>query len=244
VSESASYYEPAFFEWQADRAERSARVVVPRLLELTHARSVIDLGCGTGAWLQVFRDHGVEDVLGIDGPYIDREQLRIPEELFVAADLSSPPAVGRHFDLALTLEAVHCAPEASATVIVQALVSYAPVVYFSSAVPSQGGGPGPNRQWPGYWAELFAREGFDCYDVLRRELWEHPHVDWWYAQNGLIFARAGTLGALEPTGPPLPLVHPLLLAHVVEHGAEDEGEEEAAEVRPSGWLSRLRGRAS
>jgi len=243
LSESASYYAPEFFEWQADRAERSARFVVPQLMELARPRSVVDLGCGTGAWLQVFREHGVEEILGIDGPYIDRDQLRIPVESFVAADIAGPPALDRRFDLALTLEAVHCAPPEAAETIVHALTTYAPVVYFSSAVPYQGGGPGPNRQWPRYWSDLFAREKFDCYDFLRSELWEEPHVDWWYAQNGLIFAREGVLEGTEPTGPPLPLVHPLLLAHVAEQGPHDADPEPEPQPQPqpAGLLRRLRG---
>ena len=237
MGESAAFYDPSFFDWQAERAAQSARVVVPRLIELARPRSVVDLGCGTGAWLQVFREHGVEDVVGIDAAYIDREQLLIPAELFVAADLAAPPAFDRRFDLALTLEAAHCAPPDASETIVHALSTYAPVVYFASAVPNQGGGPGPTRRWPRYWSDLFAREELECYDVLRAELWEHPQVDWWYAQNGLIFARDGVLDGVEPTGPPLPLVHPQLLAHVVEHGVEEPEEAAAGLSQPRGSAS-------
>jgi SAM-dependent methyltransferase len=230
VGETASYFEPGYFAWQADRAADSARAVVPLLIELVRPSSVVDLGCGTGAWLQVFGEHGVEDVVGIDGPHIDVAQLRIPAERFVAADLATPPQLGRRFDLALSLEAAHYAPEEAAATIVAALASWAPVVYFSAAVPHQTGGPGLNRQWPAYWSDLFSREGLRCHDVLRRRLWEHPQVDWWYAQNGLLFARDGALtGAGEPDAP-LPLVHPELLAHVADQPAPSRG-----------WLSRLRG---
>jgi SAM-dependent methyltransferase len=230
VAETGAYFDPAYFEWQAERAAVSARGVVPLLMELVRPASVVDLGCGTGAWLQVFGEHGVEDVVGIDGPHVDRAQLRIPAERFVAADLSEPPKLERRFDLALSLEAVQYAPEAAAPRVVAALASWAPVVYFSSAVPHQTGGPGLNRQWPAYWAELFAREGLRCYDLLRARLWEHPQVDWWYAQNGLLFARDGALAG-EPS-PPLALVHPELLNHVAERP------EEAPAAR--GWLRRLR----
>jgi SAM-dependent methyltransferase len=240
VRESVAFYDPAFFDWQSARAEQSARAVVPRLIELVQPRSVVDLGSGTGAWLQVFREHGIEDVMGIDGPYIDRSQLRIPAELFVGADLAAPPALDRRFDLAITLESVHCAPPESAETIVHALTTYAPVVYFSSAVPNQAGGPGPNRQWPRYWSDLFAREEYMCFDLLRAELWEDSNVDWWYAQNGLVFARDGALPGVEPTGPPLPLVHPLLLAHVAEYGPNDM----PPEPQPGGLLRRLRGPSS
>jgi len=227
VGETASYFDPGYFEWQAERAAVSARAVVPMLIELVRPRSVVDLGCGTGAWLQVFGEQGVEDIVGVDGPYIDRSQLRIPVERFVAADLSAPPDLGRRFDLALTLEAVHYAPADAAASIVATLASWAPVVYFSAAVPHQTGGPGLNRQWPAYWADLFAAEGLRCYDLLRARLWEHPQVDWWYAQNGLLFARDGVLDGRP--GAPLPLVHPALLQHVAEEPPEQS----------RGWLRRL-----
>jgi SAM-dependent methyltransferase len=220
VGTTAGYFDEQYFEWQAERAAVSARAVVPLLIELVRPSSVVDLGCGTGAWPQVFVEHGVEDVVGIDGPYIEPAQLRIPAERFVAADLSDPPELGRTFDLAITLEAVHYVPEERAPAIVAALASWAPVVYFSAAVPHQTGGPGLNRQWPAYWAELFAAEGLRCYDVFRPRLWEHPRVDWWYAQNGLLFARDGAVEAEAVS--PLPLVHPELLRHVAEQPAEPQ----------------------
>ena len=68
----------------------SARVVVPLLLELIHPTSVIDIGCGTGGWLSVFLEHDIRDITGIDGDYIKREQLRIPPQQFIAADLRQP----------------------------------------------------------------------------------------------------------------------------------------------------------
>jgi SAM-dependent methyltransferase len=183
------------------------------LVELFAPTSVVDVGCGTGAWLQVFVDNGVDDVVGIDGPYIDRGQLRIPPARFVAADLSALPSPERTFDLALSLEAAHYAPPEAAPQIVAALASLAPVTYFSAAIPHQGGGPGLNRQWPRYWSDLFAERGLRCVDALRARLWEHPEVDWWYAQNGLVYMRED-LAAAESTAHPLPLVHPQLYLEV------------------------------
>ena len=224
---AGTYFDSAYFDWQAASAERSARTVVPFLLELVPARSAVDLGCGTGAWLQVLAEHGTTDVVGIDGPHVDLAQLRIPAERFIAADLAAPPRLERTFDLALSLEAAHYVPEAAAATLVRALTSFAPAVYFSAAVPGQPGGPGLNRQWPAYWAGLFAREGFRCHDLLRARLWQHPEVDWWYAQNGLLFVRGDTdAPAGSAPGEPLPLVHPELLALVAAQApSQPEGRE-------------------
>jgi SAM-dependent methyltransferase len=230
----SQYFAPDYFEWQSARAERSARAVVPMLVELFAPTSVVDVGCGTGAWLQVFVDNGVEDVVGVDGPYIERGQLRIPLDRFAAADLSALPALDRSFDLALSLEAAHYAPAGAAPAIVATLASLAPVVYFSAAIPYQGGGPGLNRQWPRYWSDLFAAHGFSCVDALRARLWEHPEVDWWYAQNGLVYMREDRAAA-ESTGPPPALVHPQLY---VEIAAASEQPAEAGDGRLARLLRR------
>jgi SAM-dependent methyltransferase len=215
VASGGEYFDSAYFSWQAERAARSAREVVPLLLELIAPTSVVDVGGGPGAWLEVFTEHGVDDVLCIDGDYVDRLRLRIPADRFVAADLAELPRLSRTFDLALSLEAAHYAPESAAAGIVDALTAYAPAVYFGAAIPNQGGGPGLNRQWPRYWSELFGARGYRCADVLRARLWEHEGVDWWYAQNGLLFVREDAAGPAS-TGPPLPLVHPQLFTELAE----------------------------
>ena len=83
-------YTPEFFDTIRDGSRRSAEVVVPIVLELLKPKSVIDVGCGDGTWLSVFREMGVNDVYGLDGEYVDAKQLRIARDLFRAfTDLSS-----------------------------------------------------------------------------------------------------------------------------------------------------------
>jgi SAM-dependent methyltransferase len=222
LRQAAEYFDGDYFSWQGERAATSAAAVVPLLLELVGPASVVDVGCGSGGWLQVFAEHGVTDVVGVDGPYIDRSSLRIPADRFVAMDLEHPEPLDRTFDLALSLEAAHYLSEDAAPRLVSLLAGLAPVVVFSAAIPGQPGGPGHNPQWPSYWADLFAAHGFDCHDVLRPRLWERVGVDWWYAQNALLLARPGPAPALgESTGRPLPLVHPKLFQEVVSQAAED-----------------------
>lgn len=237
---SGAYFDPSYFAWQSERAATSARTVVPLLLDLARPRSVVDLGSGTGAWLEAFVERGVGDVVGLDGDYIDRAQLRIPQERFVACDLADPPQLGRQFDLAITLEAVHYAAEACAPSIVAWLAAHADVVYFAAAVPFQTGGPSLNRQWPGWWGDLFAEHGLEPYDLLRPRLWEDGDVDWWYAQNGVVFARPPALPSSTTTGRPLPLVHPGLLADVAEKAPETATEHPADARRGLGRLRRRR----
>ena len=62
------------------------------------------------------------------------------------------------------------------------------VVLFSAAIPYQGGTHHVNEQWPDYWAELFARHGYVAIDCIREKVWNNQDVDWFYAQNMLVFA--------------------------------------------------------
>ncbi len=212
----ARYFDRAYFDWQAASAERSARVVVPALLARTGAETVVDLGCGTGAWLQVFLELGAREVLGVDGPHVDRAQLRIPQKSFLAHDLSRPLELDRRFDLALSLEAAHYLPQERAAPFVALLTELAPVVLFSAAIPHQPGGPTLNRQWPEYWARLFALRGFRAWDWLRREIWNDGRVDWWYAQNAILFVDEAHVEATDvDSADPLPLVHPGLFLELV-----------------------------
>src|ERR1700730_3323108 len=59
---------------------RSAREVVPLVLRMLGSRSVIDVGCGRGAWLTVFRELGVTDICGVDGEYVSRDKLAFPSD--------------------------------------------------------------------------------------------------------------------------------------------------------------------
>ena len=92
----------------------------------------------------------------------------------------------------------------------QSLCDAADIILFSAAIPGQGGRRHVNEQWPAYWAELFHGLGYDCYDFLRPRIWNNPRVTWHYAQNSLVFARAGSRHFFGEPTTPLPLVHPVL----------------------------------
>lgn len=183
-----SIYDEDFFRNQMDRSLQAAEVIVPRLLQLFEPRSVIDVGCGVGGWLAVFREHGVERIHGIDGDYVDRSMLRIPEADFSPQDLSIPVEFGR-FDLAVSLEvAEHLAPEGGEALL-DTLVGSADVVVFSAAVPDQGGHGHVNERWPSHWASRFAERGFLAVDCIRPAIWEATSVPYYYRQNMLVFCR-------------------------------------------------------
>src|SRR5215813_14010537 len=97
----ATAYDRAFFSFVAEDSLRSARAIVPIVMDLLAPRSVLDVGCGPGAWLREFAESGVGVIRGIDGDYVERGQLLIDPAFFVAGDLTAPIALERKYDLAL-----------------------------------------------------------------------------------------------------------------------------------------------
>jgi SAM-dependent methyltransferase len=158
-SESLSCYTNQYFSALEIGVIPSARVIVPLVLGLVRARSVIDIGCGRGAWLKVFRENGVTDIHGMDGSHVDPESLLIDPSEFTAADLARPFTIARTYDLAVCLEVAEHLPAAAAPALVRELTRAAPVVLFSAAIPGQQGLGHVNEQWPMYWSRLFESHG-------------------------------------------------------------------------------------
>lgn len=217
-----SSYSKKFYARQRDGSERSARAVLPGVLDLVRPASVADVGCGVGTWLSVVREHGIEDVLGIDGAYVDLNTLSVPRECFATHDLRLPLNVERRFDLVLSMEVAEHLPGDSAETFIDNITRLGPVALFSAAAPYQGGQHHHNEQWPMYWVEKFARRGFVAMDCVRRSVWQNPDVDWPYAQNSLLFAERARVEscprlaeAFRQTTPEmLSIVHPQALQNM------------------------------
>lgn len=180
-------YNEKFFRNLREGTSSSAGIVVKHLLELTQPKSVIDIGCGSGTWLSEFVRLGINDVVGVDGHYVNRDHLLIDPRRFIAHDLSVPFRTQRRFDLALCLEvAEHLPPEAAET-IVETLVRLSSIIYFSAAIPLQGGTHHVNEEWQSEWAVRFRNHGFHPVDQIRKALWDNRDVLFFYPQNGLLY---------------------------------------------------------
>lgn len=167
----------------------SAKEVIHLILELLQPKQVIDIGCNTGTWLSVFKECGVEDIWGIDGDWIDKKKLQIPEDRFLSFDLTKPFRVDRQFDLVVSLEVAEHLPSECAKTFIDSLVKLGPVILFSAAIPFQGGTHHINEQWPDYWVKHFQEKEYVVIDCIRKKIWQNANVLWWYAQNILMFVR-------------------------------------------------------
>lgn len=210
-------YDRKFFEERRAGSRASARALLPIVLELVRAESVLDIGCGTGTWLAVMKELGLSKVHGVDGDYVDRDLLEVEPHEFEARDLGEPLDLGRRFDLVMSMEVAEHLPDTAADIFIESLTRHGPVILFSAAIPKQGGTNHINEQWPDYWAERFKGHGYSCIDCIRPRVWNDQRILWWYAQNAMIFAAPWAIerwpalarAAERHGGDPLSLVHPL-----------------------------------
>jgi SAM-dependent methyltransferase len=223
----AGPYDTEFYDDIDAMSVESAAVIVPWLVGALAPRSVLDVGCGRGAWLAQFSRDGVSEVVGLDGDYVDPAGLHIQSSEFVAADLLEPPELDRSFDLVVSLEVAEHLPASVAASFVRYLAEAAPVVLFSAAIPGQGGVHHVNEQWPEYWARHFDSVGYHPIDAVRPKFWDDERVAFYFAQNTVVYARADVatdvaerLGSAVADADLLALAHPRLLDELRAQGTK------------------------
>jgi SAM-dependent methyltransferase len=182
---------------------KSANTFIPILKDFINPSSVVDIGCGLGTWLKIFKEQGCEEILGIDGNYIDQSQLCIPQENFQLHDLGVPLTLEKKYDLAICLEVVEHLPPDKADIIIETLIKASDTILFSAALPLQGGQNHLNEQSFSYWINKFNQKGFVVKDLFRHQIWDNLEIDWWYKQNTFFVVKAD-----EVQQPILDFYHP------------------------------------
>lgn len=191
-----SNYDTTFFDYVNSGAIVSAERLLPVIREQLAIRSVLDVGCGQGAWLSVWGRLGIENYLGIDGDYVDREKLRIPESAFKPADLAEGFRLDRRFDLVQSLEVAEHLPESSAGRFVDSLVAHGDLILFSAAPNGQGGDHHVNEQPYDYWRSHFARHGYGVFDFIRPLVINDAKIEPWYRYNVFLYASEAKTATL------------------------------------------------
>jgi SAM-dependent methyltransferase len=216
-------YKSEFFKLHQEKSLSSARTVIPLILQYIQPTSVLDVGCGNGTWLKAWQEQGVKNISGVDGSYINTDELLISNNYFTAFNLEEGFKKEKKSDLVTCLEvAEHIRPEFAETFI-ESLCSLSDVILFSAAIPGQEGTYHFNEQYPNYWVSLFKKYDFIPIDCIREKIWDNPKISWWYRQNILFFVKKEIL----PNYPELQneskwsrdkiisLVHPLLFEEKV-----------------------------
>lgn len=182
----------AMHERSRDKRRANAAAIVQELVRFHTPATVIDVGCGKGHFLAEMQAYDAT-IAGVDGPWVTEMDPDIDIAILQVQDLESRYSAKTRYDLAVSLEvAEHLSPERGESFVAD-LCALSDHILFSAAVPGQKGKGHINCQWQGHWAELFAAQGYECYDPFRRRLAAHPDMAPWFCQNLLYYVKSGTV---------------------------------------------------
>lgn len=185
-------YSSAFFAQNVKSSTPSAVAVLSRLAPLYTPASVVDFGCGSGAWLAGAGVTWGARLRGFDGPWVDPRELTDSGIEFTALDFEKElPNPGERFDLGISVEVAEHLQEQTAKDFIARLCSVADVIVFGGAVPYQGGTHHINEHPQSYWINEFTQNGFEMFDIFRGAVWGNSDVKWWFKQNTFLFVKRG-----------------------------------------------------
>jgi glycosyltransferase involved in cell wall biosynthesis len=206
-------YDSSFYDEQKNDSLRSAKIIVPMLMDATGTTSVIDVGCGVGGWLWTFRAAGVTNIYGYDANELSPDSYFIDKNCIeTGTDFTDKNfRIARKAELLICLEVAEHFPGKAADRFIHNLVSASPIVIFSAALPGQTGVNHINEQPPWYWREKFNMAGYFEIDFIRPQILRNANICWWYRQNITCFVRPDVLA-----------VNPKLAALAKVHGQNSE----------------------
>lgn len=187
-------YDGKFFKntikYEADSAEQFVEIV----LKYYSPKSVVDIGCGAGIYLNEFNKKGIKYLLGIDGSPAAIDEFLLDKEKLIIFDLAKKFEFNSVFGLCLCLEVAEHLEEKDADTLVETIISSSGDIIFSAAVPGQG--PRSighiNEQPHKYWIEKFAREKYSYLkertEIMKKEMAE-KNVVWWIVNNLMVFRK-------------------------------------------------------
>ena len=170
--------------------------VVDVLIEHFAPVSVIDVGCGPGGYLAEFFKRGVVEITGIEGSQAVIPYLMIPTDVFRIHDLAQPLSLPRKYDLCVCMEVAEHLPSSAARTLVASLVQASDTIFFTAAVPGQGGHDHVNEQPHEYWIALFESHGYaydrSLSDQIRKQMLERGVIEY-IPRNTMIFRGASAV---------------------------------------------------
>ena len=188
-------YNPVIMELFHSIAIQNAPKVVASMREIfPNARSVIDVGCGSGAYAAEFQRTGIKSI-GLEHSPHGVELARKQGVDCRPFDVAMPVAeqIREVADLVYSFEVAEHLPASLADNFVHFMASLGPLVVFAAAQPKQGGIGHINEQPRSYWIEKFERAGCQYStaesETLRARLRKDETSDWFY-KNTCVFRGA------------------------------------------------------
>ncbi len=191
ASDLDAVYTARYFALRQKKASSSAAVVADCLTGQFAPSTVVDVGCGTGAYLREMERLGVS-AHGYEGSTHALASAVVSPDKIELQDLREPLVAPKSHDLVVCLEVAEHLPAESANQLVDSLVTLGDRVVFSAAAPGQGGWDHVNERPAEYWIALFEEHGYElrveATARLRSRL-DHAGASWWLGRNLLVLER-------------------------------------------------------
>ena len=200
-------YSLRFYKSVDIRANESASSifgVLHKFLNIRALTSIIDVGCGSGAWLNAALENTSARIYGYDLP----ESIAINQSRFgdsfasrlelVTCDFESKSAFTfQSAQLGICLEVLEHLKDETGCRILESISSSCEIVLFSAATPGQGGTGHINERVHSYWLDKFRLKGFEVYDCIRPELQSSKSSARYYALNTFLLVKSNSLRQSE-----------------------------------------------
>jgi SAM-dependent methyltransferase len=165
-------YDPDYYDCDVENpAIRSVETMSESIYDGFKPKSIIDVGCGTGALLDALRKRGCE-VCGLEYAEAALRLCRAQHLPVLKFNLERDVFTDqRVFDVAISMEVAEHLPARVADRYIRLLTRLSSVIVFTAAPPGQGGRVGTdhvNEQPPSYWIAKFHQRGFEHHEVLSR----------------------------------------------------------------------------
>jgi SAM-dependent methyltransferase len=188
-----SIYDAEYYRYVEAAAAQSAVPISNSIILQFSPKSVIDVGCGTGALLAAFRERGCL-VAGVEnsdaGLHYCRARGLIVTKFDIEQDIPTSMFAGSQYDIAISLEVAEHLPEKVADRFVGLLCGLSSIVIFSAATPGQGGTDHVNEQPHSYRIEKFSVRGYSHDGTNSKKFaqeWSAAHVANFYYENIMVF---------------------------------------------------------
>ena len=183
------HYDEIFYQGMSSESLDSAKIYLTYLWNYIQPKSVLDVGCGRGAWLKACHDLGSVDLYGYDGDWNNQSQMIDQGIQFSSKDLNESFVINHKVDLLITLEVAEHLRTSSSTQFINSITDSSDAILFSAAYLGQGGTNHINEQRHSYWARLFSNHGFVAFDLFRPRFWGDKKVGFWYQQNTFLYLK-------------------------------------------------------
>ena len=121
--------------------------------------SVLDIGCGVGAYLTLFKRLGAEVIFGVDE--IPANVPMLEEGEYAVQDLGRPLQLDRAFDFVICVDVAERLEARSAELLLDTIARHAnQTIVYSAAEPGQPGDGHINCRPMSYWLAQWARRGW------------------------------------------------------------------------------------